>query len=76
MMDTLFTLYQHLHSNHWKALLCMSLTQEGFAPHEPYPGKAFDVFIKRQREGDMFGGCGEVWEKGCLLGPMPRHPFP
>ena len=36
-----------------------------------------DVFIKRYREErQVLWVCGEVWGKGCLCRPMPRHPFP
>jgi hypothetical protein len=35
------------------------------------------VFIKRYREKEyvIWGGV-EIWGRGCLSGPMPRHPFP
>jgi hypothetical protein len=36
------------------------------------------VFIKRSRKGRgyVLWRYGDVWVKGCLCGPILRHPFP
>jgi hypothetical protein len=36
------------------------------------------VFYKKDKEARDIIGTGTIWygEKGCLCGPMLRHPFP
>ena len=41
-----------------------------------YPYDLTNVFIKRQKEREVFyGGVVRYGGRGCLSGPMLRHPF-